>query len=126
MVAHLLWEQGVAGSNPVAPTRIMPNGLENVSNPFFWIGQSARRREASRLFAGTSAWNIPHGKEAPAVRKKRSRLKQIKSVQETHGAAHVQAGMDGKRIARIAGKQTDRGRKQALNLFIIHISDTRR
>ena len=35
MVAHLLWEQGVAGSNPVAPTNISGTYVYDVSAFFF-------------------------------------------------------------------------------------------
>jgi hypothetical protein len=68
---HLLWEQGVAGSNPVTPTSIHEQPVVSVAMGRFSLGTNVLRRDRRTHSPGLAAghfWRIPQKLSHPQCR----------------------------------------------------------
>ena len=54
LVAHLIWDQGVAGSNPVIPTKFFPPEKHKTKESTMGYSQVVRQRVLAPSFVGSN------------------------------------------------------------------------
>jgi hypothetical protein len=83
LVEHLLWEQDVAGSNPVAPTSFPPDYFWRKFSPLLKLHHVVLLSQNQRIYFST---NFPN-KTKPALSLSSFGIGIAKVVQRGHGLA---------------------------------------